>query len=165
MQLYARHVISQASWANAICLHMLIIIFENTESRVFRISYSETLNAPLSLHKLAVRHWNISANALVTTQLFFFPFQYMKPLCWIRWKEQVTVHGEVPPYCSANEWTAGVWGKQDIKATRMDGSILATFQSTCSLCLKTLHWHTKHTHIFQSQSNPFITQYLSNNML
>jgi len=68
MQLYARYVTSQAAWANAICLHMLIGISENQN---FRIACSETLTAPLSLHKLAIGHGNISSNTLVRTQLFF----------------------------------------------------------------------------------------------
>lgn len=34
-------------------------------------------------------------------------------------------------------------GKQDIKATWMDGSLLVTFLSTWSLCLKILHRHAK----------------------
>lgn len=80
MQLYARHVISPAAWANAICLHMLIGIFENTELGVFRIAYLEILNAPLSLHKLAIRHRTISANTLVRTQLLFPVLIYETPV-------------------------------------------------------------------------------------
>lgn len=169
MQFYARHIFFQAAWANAVCLPMMIGISENQNWESLEVHVQKhwmhhfpSINLQLHMAVFQLTHW---------WQLRWLPyppppspppFQCMWPLCWIRWKELVTVHEEGPAAVQMRELQV-LWGKHDIKATQIDGSILATFLSTCSLHLKMLHWHTKH--IFLSQNNPFITRYLSNNIL